>query len=94
MDSMTDFMSRSAIQDKIHEVSKIFFDIEIIDVEMLKSIEDEMQKIINELSQEIAKNGELVDMWPMAIGYLLDTVLAQQVVIKFQGVYIKDVKDG
>lgn len=93
MNSMIEFMSRAAIQDKIHEVSKLFYDLEITDPDMLKVIEDEMQKIISELSLEIAKHGELEDMWPMAVGYLLDTVLAQQVVIKFQGAYIKKGKD-
>ena len=94
MNHMTDFMNREMIKEKIDEVAEKFFDMEITDPGLHKEVEDDMSNMLNSLSTELAKHGELEDVWPMAIAYFMDTTMAQLIVIKLQNKFIESVKKG
>lgn len=91
MDSMTEFMSRELIKEKIDEISTKFFDFQIVDEKVIKSVEDDLQTMISTLSNGLAEKGDLSEVWPVAIGWLMDTIVAQLITIKLQNKFIEQV---
>lgn len=89
---MTEFMSRETIKEKIDEISKKFFDFQIVNADVHNEVENDMHNMISVLSVEIAKKGQLEDCWPMVISYMMDTMLAQLIVIKLQNKFIEEMK--
>lgn len=92
MNSMTEFMSREVIKEKVDEISDKFFDFQLTHEGIRKEVEDDMYTMTSALSEEIAKRGELDEAWPVAVAYLLDTVVAQLIVIKLQNKFIENCK--
>lgn len=93
MNVMTEFISRETIKEQIDEISNKFFNFKIVDDEVFKSVEDETLKMLEALSTEVAKRGTVEENWPMIVAYLMDTVVAQLIVVKLQNKFIKSVKN-
>lgn len=87
---MTEFMSRSMIQDKITEIADGAFNMTIVDERLKTTIENAMQDVIEKLSEQVALKGELEDAWPTAISYLMDVLIASTIMLKIQDRYIEE----
>ena len=92
MNSMSEFMNRELIKEKIDEISDKFFDFQIIDSEIYQEVEDDMDLLIKALAESTAKHGEIEDTWPIIIAYLMDTIVAQLIVIKLQNKFVEKCK--
>ena len=90
MDSMTEFMSRETIKEKIDDISDKFFDFQITHEGIRNEVEEDLLNMVKVISNSIAEEGELTDQLPIAVGYLLDTVVAQLIIIKLQNKFIEN----